>query len=117
MSEVTIRPFHIDVPQADVDDLRERLGRTRWAAQLPGAPWERGVPTDYLRSLAQRWATTYDWRAAEAALNAHPQFVADVDGQPLHFLHVTSPEPDATPLVLLHGWPGSGEVTCRKCRG
>ncbi len=107
MSEVTIRPFHIDVPQADVDDLRERLGRTRWAAQLPGEPWTRGVPTDYLRSLAQRWATTYDWRAAEAALNAHPQFVADVDGQPVHFLHVTSPEPDATPLVLLHGWPGS----------
>lgn len=106
MSEVTFRPFRIDVPQADVDDLRDRLARTRWTPQLPGDPWTRGVPTDYLRSLAERWAS-FDWRAAEAALNTYPQLLADVDGQPVHLLHVTSPEPHATPLVLLHGWPGS----------
>lgn len=106
MSE-EIRPFTIDIPQADLDDLRERLSRTRLPRQLPGAGWERGVPAGHLAELIDHWATAYDWRAHEAELNAHPQFVTTIDGQDIHFLHVRSPEPDATPLALTHGWPGS----------
>jgi epoxide hydrolase len=102
-----IRPYRISVPQADVDDLRARLTRTRWASDLPGAGWSRGVPTDYLRELATYWATEYDWRAEEAALNAYPQFITTIDGADLHFLHVRSAERNARPLLLLHGWPGS----------
>ncbi|MFC9434670.1 epoxide hydrolase family protein [Nocardia sp. NPDC057030] len=102
----SIRPFHIDIPQADLDDLHARLANTRWPAELPGVGWSRGVPVDYLKGLADYWRTGFDWRAQESRLNAHPQFVTDVDGQTIHFLHVRSPEPDATPLLLVHGWPG-----------
>jgi epoxide hydrolase len=102
-----IRPYRINVPQADLDDLRERLARTRWARDLPGTGWERGVPAAYLRELAGYWAKEYDWRAHEAALNAYPQFITTIDGCDVHFLHVRSAEPAATPLMLLHGWPGS----------
>ena len=102
-----IRPYRIGVPQADVDDLRERLGRTRWAPDLPGIGWTRGVPTAYLRELATYWATGYDWQVQEAALNAYPQFLTTIDGATVHFLHVRSAEPSARPLLLLHGWPGS----------
>ncbi|TDC05333.1 epoxide hydrolase, partial [Streptomyces sp. 8K308] len=103
----TISPFRIEIPQAAVDDLRARLANTRWPDELPGVGWSRGVPVGYLRELADHWRTAYDWRAREAALNAHPQFVTTIEGQRLHFLHVRSPEPDALPLVLLHGWPGT----------
>ena len=106
-TDASIRPYRISVPQADLDDLRERLARTRWARDLPGAGWERGVPTSYLRELAAYWATEYDWRAHEAALNALPQFVTTIDGTSVQFLHLRSAQPDATPLLLLHGWPGS----------
>lgn len=102
-----IRPFRIDVPQDRLDDLHTRLAATRWPGELPGTGWSRGVPTTYLRDLADHWRTVYDWRAQEAELNAYPQFLTTPDGQTVHFLHVRSPEPDATPLVLLHGWPGS----------
>ncbi|WP_250030188.1 epoxide hydrolase family protein [Paractinoplanes maris] len=102
-----IREFRIDIPDDDLTDLRARLSRTRWAPQLPGADWERGVPVAFVRELADHWATKYDWRAAEAELNSHPQFVTEIDGQRLHFLHVRSGRPGALPLVLLHGWPGS----------
>lgn len=107
MTNTEIRPFRIEIPQADVDDLRDRLARTRWAPELPGTGWERGVPTGYLRDLAVYWAEKYDWRAHEAAINAHRQFTTTIDGVDLHFLHVRSAVPDATPLLLLHGWPGS----------
>ncbi|MCY1139409.1 epoxide hydrolase [Actinoplanes sp. Pm04-4] len=102
-----IRSFRIDVSDDELADLRDRLARTRWADQLPGPDWERGVPTAFLRELADYWATKYDWRAAEAGLNAYPQFVTEVGGQTIHFLHVRSGRPGALPLVLLHGWPGS----------
>ncbi len=102
-----IRPYRISVPQAGLDDLRERLARTRWASDLPGTGWERGVPTGYLRELAAYWAEEYDWRAREAALNTHPQFITTIDGASVQFLHLRSAQPDATPLLLLHGWPGS----------
>jgi pimeloyl-ACP methyl ester carboxylesterase len=103
----SIRPYRVSIPQSDVDDLRERLARTRWAPGLPGTGWERGVPAAYLRELAGYWADEFDWRAQEAALNAYPQFITTIDGADVHFLHVRSAEPDARPLLLLHGWPGS----------
>jgi pimeloyl-ACP methyl ester carboxylesterase len=102
-----IRPFRIDVTEAELDDLRNRLARTRWPAEVPGAGWERGVPTSYLKPLADYWSTSYDWRKHEAELNQFPQFSTEIDGQHLHFLHVRSPHPDATPLLMIHGWPGS----------
>jgi pimeloyl-ACP methyl ester carboxylesterase len=106
MSE-TIQPFRIDIPQADLDDLRDRLAKTRWPDALPGQEWDRGVPVAYLKGLAAYWGDGYDWRAHEAALNAIPQFRTEIDGQPVHFLHARSPEPEALPLVVSHGWPGS----------
>lgn len=107
-SKHEITPFRIDIPQADIDDLKDRLARTRWARDLPGDdPWARGVPASYLQQLAGHWADAYDWRAHEARLNELPQFTTVVDGQTIHFLHVRSPEPGALPLILTHGWPGS----------
>ncbi|WP_030546559.1 epoxide hydrolase family protein [Streptomyces albus] len=105
--DTDIRPFRAAVPQADLDDLRERLARTRWAGGLDGVGWDHGVPTGYLRTLADYWRTGYDWRRHEAELNTFPQFTTSVDGQNIHFLHVRSPEPDALPLIITHGWPGS----------
>ncbi|WP_406296145.1 epoxide hydrolase [Embleya sp. NBC_00888] len=103
-----IRPFRIEIAQAELDDLRERLTRTRWAADVPGVPdWTRGVPADYLRGLADYWANGFDWRKAEARLNAFPQFVTEVDGQDIHFAHVRSARADAPALLLIHDWPGS----------
>ena len=106
-SGTKIRPFRIDIPQADLDDLRERLHRTRWPDEPPGVGWTRGVPLGYLKALATYWADGYDWRKQEARLNGFPQFVTTIDGQNIHFLHIRSPEADALPLLLTHGWPGS----------
>jgi pimeloyl-ACP methyl ester carboxylesterase len=106
-SDTTIRPFRIDVPQADLDDLHQRLARTRWPDELPGVGWSRGVPLGYLKELAAYWANGYDWRKQEARLNQFPQYTTTIDGANVHFLHVRSPEPDALPLILTHGWPGS----------
>ena len=91
-----LRPYRISVPQPEIDDLRERLTRTRWTSDLPGTGWERGVPAAYLRELAAHWANGYDWRVHEAALNAYPQFVTAIDGTQLHFLHVRSAQPGAS---------------------
>src|ERR687886_1693916 len=102
-----IQPFEVNIPQEKLDDLRERLARTRWPDELPGVGWSRGVPPGYLKELAEYWRTSYDWRKWEAKLNEFPQFTTTIDGQNIHFLHVRSPEPDALPLILTHGWPGS----------
>lgn len=102
-----MHPFRIEIPQADLDDLRRRLADTRWPDALPDVGWDRGVPPAYLMELADYWRTEFDWRAAEAKLNAYPQFTTEIDGATVHFAHIESPEPDATPLVLTHGWPGS----------
>jgi epoxide hydrolase len=102
-----IRPFRIGIPQADVDDLRERLARTRWPDELPDVGWSRGVPLGYLQQLAAYWRDGYDWRAREAELNELPQYSTTIDGQVIHFLHVRSPEPDALPLLVTHGYPSS----------
>jgi epoxide hydrolase len=108
---VTVRPavvpYRIEVPQASVDDLKARLARTRWPDEAPGAGWTRGAPTDYLKELAEYWKSRYDWRVHEAKLNEYPQFTTTIEEQTVHFLHVRSPEPEATPLMLIHGWPGS----------
>ncbi|MDI6103743.1 epoxide hydrolase [Actinoplanes sp. NEAU-A12] len=102
-----MRPFRIDIAQTDLDDLAQRLRRTRWGAEIPGQGWARGVPVDYLRQLTAYWAEEFDWRAAEERLNALPQFLTEVDGQTLHFAHVRSANPDAVPLLIAHDWPGS----------
>lgn len=106
-SDAAIRPFRIAIPQTDLDDLRDRLARTRWPDELLGVGWSRGVPVDYLKDLAEYWRTSYDWRQYEAQLNEYPQFTTTIDGANVHFLHVRSPEPNALPLILTHGWPGS----------
>src|SRR5436309_8047773 len=102
-----IEPFRINVQQSVIEDLHERLARTRWPDQLPGVGWSYGVPLDYVREMAEYWRTSYDWRKHEGALNEFPQFTTTIDGANVHFLHVRSPEPNAMPLVLTHGWPGS----------
>jgi epoxide hydrolase len=102
-----IRPFRIEIAQADVDDLRIRLAMARWPAQLPGDGWSRGAPASHLRELAEHWRTGYDWRMHEAQLNEFPQYMTEIDGLNIHFLHVRSPEPGARPLILTHGWPSS----------
>jgi NAD(P)-dependent dehydrogenase (short-subunit alcohol dehydrogenase family) len=101
------QPFRIDVPEAGLRDLAERLDRTRWPDELPGAGWSYGVSKEWLRDLVDYWRTGYDWRVHEAALNAYPQFTTEIDGQNIHFLHLRSPEPDATPLIITHGWPST----------
>jgi pimeloyl-ACP methyl ester carboxylesterase len=102
-----LRPFRIDVPDADLAGLRQRLGNTRWPGELPDVPWTRGVPVGYLRELADYWRTDYDWREYEARLNRIPQFTTTIDGANVHFLHLRSAEPQAQPLIITHGWPGS----------
>lgn len=102
-----MRPFRISIPQDDLDDLGRRLDAVRWPSEVPGAGWQRGVPLEYVKELADYWRKEFDWRAAEERLNRFPQFTTEIDGANVHFLHVRSPEPDAVPLVLTHGWPGS----------
>jgi len=102
-----IRPFRIDIPQEDLDDLRDRLGRTRWPDELPGVGSDYGVPLAYVKALADRWLDGYHWRAWEARLDRFPQFTTRIDGQEIHFIHVRAPQADALPLILTHGWPGS----------
>ena len=106
MSE-EIRPFRIEIPQAELDHLHERLATARWPGELPGVGWSRGIPLDDLKELAEYWRTTYDWRAEEARLNQYPQFTTEIDGQQIHFLHVRSERPDAKPLLITHGFPSS----------
>jgi pimeloyl-ACP methyl ester carboxylesterase len=109
MTEIaTLRPFRIDVRDDELADLRARLLRTRWPDPEPAdTGWGRGVPSAYLQRLASYWATDFDWRAQEAALNAVPQVTTTIDGQAIHFLHARSSVEGAMPLLLLHSWPGS----------
>jgi pimeloyl-ACP methyl ester carboxylesterase len=103
----TIEQFEIRVDDAVLDDLRDRLARTRLPDQIPGTRWEYGIPLDYLRELVDYWRDDYDWRAQEARLNTFEHFRTTIDGQSIHFVHARSPHPDAVPLLLTHGWPGS----------
>lgn len=102
-----IEPFTIDIPQSELDYLHDRLSRARRAQEIPGAGGEYGVGVDRVDHLTDYWLRGYDWRDTEARLNGYPQFVTEIDGQRLHFLQIESPDPEAVPLLLLHGWPGT----------
>ncbi len=103
----SIRPFQIEVEQSVLDDLQQRLARTRWPDTVEGAEWDYGVDLTYMQELAEYWRTEYDWRAEERRLNQWPQFKTNIDGLDIHFVHVRSKHEDALPLILVHGWPGS----------
>lgn len=105
-------PFTIDIPDADIDDLKARLARTRWPSEVSDSGWQYGANLAYVRELCEYWQSAFDWRAAEAGLNEMPQFTAEVsadgvDGYKLHFVHKEGAGPDPLPLVFTHGWPGT----------
>jgi pimeloyl-ACP methyl ester carboxylesterase len=102
-----IRPFTIDIPEADLEDLRARLAGTRWPEQEPVDDLSQGVPRELMQKIARYWHDEYDWRRCEARLNAVPQFVTEIDGLDIHFVHARSKHEDALPIVVCHGWPGS----------
>jgi pimeloyl-ACP methyl ester carboxylesterase len=102
-----IRPFKVHVPDQVLVDLRHRLAETKWPDQLPGTTWEYGTNIKKVRELADYWQKSYDWRAQEARINRFDQFTTEIDGQQIYFIHQRSPRPDAIPLLLIHGWPGS----------
>jgi pimeloyl-ACP methyl ester carboxylesterase len=104
---MSIQSFKIDIPQATLDDLRERLARTRWPDEPEGAGWNYGTNLGYLQDLVNYWQHEYDWRAQEAQLNQFVQFHATIDGQRIHFIHERGKGPNPTPLLLIHGWPDS----------
>jgi pimeloyl-ACP methyl ester carboxylesterase len=103
----TIRQFRVHVPDSVLIDLRHRLAETKWPDQIPDATWEYGADIKKVRELAEYWQNSYDWRAQEAKINQFDQFTTEIDGQQIYFIHQRSPRPDAIPLMLIHGWPGS----------
>jgi pimeloyl-ACP methyl ester carboxylesterase len=102
-----IRPFHVDIPDEALDDLRRRIAATQWPEKETVSDDSQGVPLATMQKLARYWATDYDWRRCEAELNALPQFITEIDGLDIHFIHVKSPHENALPLIITHGWPGS----------
>ena len=102
-----IRPFSLDIPEAQLDDLRRRLAATRWPEAEVVDDWSQGIPLAYTQEVCRYWAEEYDWRRCEGMLNGWPQFVTALDGLDIHFIHLRSPNPNALPLVITHGWPGS----------
>src|SRR6476620_10735071 len=102
-----LHPFQVDVPQADIDDLRARIAGARWPSKELVADRSQGVQLAVLQELGRYWTNGYDWRACEARLNALPQFTTEIDGLDIHFIHVRSPHENALPLLVSHGWPGS----------
>lgn len=102
-----IRPFRFDVPEHDLDDLRRRLAQTRWPDRETPGDWRQGLPLAYAREVCEHWRSAYDWRRCEAQLNALPQFITEVDGLDIQFMHLRSRHADALPMVMTHGWPGS----------
>ena len=106
-SAIEIRPFHVDVPDEALEDLRRRIAATNWPEKETVADQSQGVPLAMMQKLARHWMTDYDWRTCEANLRARPQFITEIDGLDIHFLHVRSQHEDALPLVVNHGWPGS----------
>src|SRR3984957_8201487 len=102
-----VRPFTVSVPDSEIDDLKQRLARTRWPDPERVGYWSQGVRVENARSLVGYWERGYDWRRFESGLNRLPQFLTEIDGLDIHFIHVKSENPDAMPLILTHGWPGS----------
>src|SRR5918993_1026488 len=107
LTDAAVHPFSIDVSEEDLDDLRRRIAATRWPSKELVKDRSQGVQLEALQELARYWATEYDWRKAEAKLNALPQFMTEIDGVDIHFIHVRSPHEHALPLIMTHGWPGS----------
>src|SRR5580765_2148648 len=107
LETAAIRPFRVDVPDADLEELRARIAATRWPEKEPVDDLSQGVQLATIQALARYWETEYDWRKCEARLNALPQFVTEIDGLDIHFIHVRSKHEDALPLIVTHGWPGS----------
>ena len=102
-----VRPFHVRVPQKALAELRQRIAATRWPPRQTVDDRSQGVQLAKIQALVRYWGTSYDWRKAEAKLNALPQFITNIDGLDIHFIHVRSPHPNALPLIMTHGWPGS----------
>ena len=105
--KTSIRPFQVNVPEAELTDLRRRINATRWPDRETVADESQGLPLATIQELARYWATDYDWRKIEAKLNALPQFLTEIDGLDIHFIHVRSKHQNALPLIVTHGWPGS----------
>ncbi|WP_345630530.1 epoxide hydrolase family protein [Rugosimonospora acidiphila] len=103
----TGRPFTVSIPETDLQALRDRIAQTRWPEKEPVADQSQGVPLATIQALARYWQADYDWRTIEAKLNAYPQFIMEIDGLDIHFIHVRSQHEDALPLIVTHGWPGS----------
>jgi epoxide hydrolase len=103
----TPRPFTVNIPQSQLDDLKTRLALTRFPEKEIVEDWDQGIPLAYVQDVSDYWAEGYDWRRCEAALNAYPQFLIEIDGLDIHFLHIRAANPNARPLILTHGWPGS----------
>ncbi|MTD17089.1 alpha/beta fold hydrolase [Nakamurella sp. YIM 132087] len=101
----TVRPYRIDVPQPEIEELRRRLRATRWADDFGNENWAYGTEKSWLQGMVEYWSEEYDWRLHEAAMNSHPNFLAEIDGVPVHFLHVPGKGPSPRPLILSHGWP------------
>jgi len=102
-----MKQFRIQIPESEITDLNQRLSNTRWPGEMINEGWKKGVPAGYLKKLADYWQHKFDWKKQEALLNKYPQFITEIDGQNIHFLHIRSSDPGATPLMLIHGWPGS----------
>src|SRR6476659_1463512 len=102
-----IRPFHVEIPDEQIDEMRRRIAATRWPSKELVADRSQGVQLETLQKLARYWAKEHDWRKTEAKLNALPQFTTEIDGVDIHFIHVKSQHQDALPLIMTHGWPGS----------
>src|SRR6187551_227302 len=102
-----IRPYKVDIPQPAIDDLRRRLAATRWPHKELVADRSQGIQLATMQAAARYWANDYDWRVVEAKLNALPQFITEIDGVDVHFIHVRSRHENALPLIMTHGWPGS----------
>lgn len=107
MTAAGIEPFEVRVTDEEIEDLRDRLARTRWPDRIPDTGWDYGTDRDYLAGLCRYWKDDYDWPRFQASANAFPQFTTEIDDQCIHFVHARSPEPTARPLLLSHGWPGS----------
>ena len=105
--KTTVRPFRVDVPEAELTELRRRIHATKWPDRETVSDFSQGVQLGFIQALARYWATEYDWRKCEAQLNSHPQFITEIDGLDIHFLHVRSKHEEAMPLIVSHGWPGS----------
>src|ERR1041384_1252374 len=102
-----VRPFRVNVPEAELTELRRRINATRWPERETVPDASQGVQLETMQKLARYWATDYDWRTCEAKLNAFPQFITEIDGLHIHFIHVRSKHDNALPLIVTHGWPGS----------